>query len=75
LATAISLTVTFKKPSRAKLVKTGVAFTDGTNHAADYTTIAGDLDETGTWQVQAVVQLPTGTWSSEIESFKVESNL
>jgi hypothetical protein len=38
-----------------------VAVASGTNSIA-YTTLAGTLDQAGTWLLQALVTLPTGTW-------------
>jgi len=38
-------------------------------------TTAENVDMTGKWKIQAKVTLPTGTWSSNIEAFKVYPNL
>jgi hypothetical protein len=70
----------FAKPDGTVLVKIA-SFTnttgtqDGVDGKMEYTTVTGDLDQTGTWKIQGIVQLPTGKWSSDISSFKVYKNL
>lgn len=49
--------------------------TDGTDGIIQYTTIADDLSSAGNWKIQGRVTLPTGTWSSDISTFKVYTNL
>jgi len=74
--TATVKTVFFMKPDGTTLVTKDAEFkTDGTDAIIQYTTIDGDLDQTGTWKIQARVTLPIGTWSSEIKTFKVYANL
>lgn len=57
------------------VTKSAAFKTDGTDGILTYTTIDGDLDEIGNWKLQAVVELPTGKWSSDITGFKVYDNL
>jgi len=41
-----------------------------------YTTAsASDLDQAGTWQLQAYVETPSGKWHSDIKTFIVEDNI
>ena len=75
ISTATSNIIKFKNPSGDTIAKTGSFFTDGTDAISTYTTVDGDLNEIGTWKVQAKVTLPTGTWNSTIETFKVYDNL
>jgi hypothetical protein len=49
--------------------------TDGTDGVIEYITGSGDLDEEGTWRWQAKVELSSGTWKSEIQTFEVEGVL
>jgi hypothetical protein len=49
--------------------------TDGSDGVIEYITQAGDLDEEGTWRWQAKVELSSGTWKSEIQTFEVEGVL
>lgn len=75
ISTAIAIEIIFKKPSGTVVTQTAAFQTDGTDGIMQYTTISGDLDETGGWKIQGRVQLPTGHWSSDTHSFKVYGNL
>ena len=75
LSTATLLEMIFIKPDQTTVTQTGVAYTNGSDHGVDYTTIASDLDQNGGWRVQAKVTLPTGTWYSSIQNFTVFPNL
>jgi len=77
ISTAITKEIVFKKPDVDKtvVIKDAVFKTDGTDGIIQYITILDDLDIKGTWYIQAIVQLPTGNWSSDISKFKVYSNL
>ncbi len=65
----------FKKPSTTVVTKAAVADPTPTTGILRYTTIAGDLDEVGCWQLQAKVVFPGGTWKSDIGTFHVYPNL
>ncbi len=39
------------------------------------TTNVDELDETGNWKIQGFVTMPSGSWSSDIDKFKVYENL
>lgn len=73
LATAKSLI--FAKPSGTTVEQDAEFKTDGSDGVIQYTTVANDLDEVGWWKVQARIELPTGTWSSSTQKFKVYPNL
>lgn len=75
LTGALSQELIFKKPDKSVITRTTVFKTDGTDGIITYTTVANDLDQKNSWQVQAKVTLPTGTWSSDIHKFKVYDNL
>jgi len=68
-------TIIFKKPDGTIVEKPAEFATDGTDGVIQYATVAGDLNQTGTWKIQARVELLTGMWSSDISKFKVYSNL
>ena len=42
----------FRKPSRTRVRQAAEFVTDGTDGQLQYTTVAGDIDEAGSWQVQ-----------------------
>jgi hypothetical protein len=67
--------IIFQKPTGASITKDASFSTDGADGKIRYVTVSGDLDVVGTWKIQAKVVLPTGTWSSNIDKFKVYSNL
>lgn len=64
-----------RKPSGTCLTKTPTFATDGSDGVLVYSLEAGVLDESGTWQIQARVTLPNGTWSSARASFGVARRL
>lgn len=75
LVGASNIEYTMTKPDGSSVVKTATLFTDGTDGKVVYNTVAGDLDQVGIWKLQVKVTLPTGTWNSNIEKFRVYANL
>jgi len=75
VSSALTKEIVFKKPDKTIIIQTAEFKTDGTDGIIQYITIADDLDLKGTWYIQGVVTLPTGTWSSDISKFKVYANL
>lgn len=65
----------FLKPTGTKINKTVVFDSDGTDGKLKYTTIAGDIDTVGRWQVQAYVEIGTAKYYSTKATFSVQSNL
>lgn len=70
-----NLDMIFLKPDGTVVVKDAAIFGLASDGIIRYTTIANDLDQVGTWKIQAEITLPTGTWRSDIEKFKVYANL
>jgi hypothetical protein len=75
ISDATTTTIIFKKPSGTNLTKTASFVTDGTDGLLRYVSVDGDIDEIGTWKIQASVTTPAGTWTSSFESFKVYRNI
>lgn len=75
ISIATTREILLKKPSGALLTRTGILVTDGTDGKMKYTTISGDLDEVGVWQIQGHIIIPDGEWHSDIKDFSVFSNL
>lgn len=71
LAAASALKMRFQRPDETVFEKTAVLVTDGVDGKVHYITIAGDIDQIGTWQVMVKVTLPGGTWSTDIHKMKV----
>jgi hypothetical protein len=75
LTGASAQSIVFLLPDKSVVTKTSVFKTNGTDGIIQYVTLADDLSQIGKWKLQAVVVLPTGTWSSDISEFKVHDNL
>jgi hypothetical protein len=67
----------FKKPSDTVISKTALVFNDGSASSGImyYDTVANDLDEVGIWKLQGRLELASGTYSTNIYTFKVHCNL
>lgn len=76
ISTASTKQILLKKPDKTTLLTKAASFaTDGKDGVLNYTTIAGDVDQAGDWQIQAKVILPTGTWFSTVSTFQVDADL
>jgi len=75
ISDADTMNIIFKKPSGATLTKTAIFVTDGSDGVVRYLTVDGDIDEIGTWKIQASIITPAGQWTSNYKSFKVHRNL
>lgn len=76
ISSASVLQVLFKKPDLTLVIKTANTKTDGTDGVLQYVSASGDLDQIGSWQIQARVMFPNGdTWSSSKTKFKVYDNI
>lgn len=65
----------FTKPDKSKVTQTGVVDANPATGIIRYTTVTGDLDQTGRWKWQAVVVIPGWEGSSDIGEFIVYGNL
>jgi len=65
----------FRKPDGTNDTQSATFFTDGTDGILTYTTISGDIDTIGAWQIQANLVLASGTFLSDIAEFAVHENL
>ena len=65
----------FQKPSDATFDVTALFVTDGSDGKLEYQWVEGDLDEEGTWNVQAYIEDAAGEWHSDIEEFDVGENI
>lgn len=71
ISSASTLQIILTDPTFDKKTKTASFTTDGTDGAIEYTTVDGDFDEVGVWEVQGIVD----GFKSEIETFEVRRNL
>jgi len=72
---ATLLQIIFRKPSDTVMTKTGTLMTDGTDGQIYYDAILGDLDEVGNYKIQGKVTITSGTFYTDIQTFKVHCNL
>lgn len=72
---AVSVSLVLKSPSGISSTKLAVFDTDGSDGKVKYTTISGDLNEIGTWRMQAVVNFTASSFRSNVKTFKVYENL
>ena len=75
VSTAAVKYIYFQDPTGTRMRKTATFTTDGTDGKIEYVTIAGDIDEVGTWQVQGYVETSLGKFYTEKMSFQVLSTL
>ena len=75
ISSATTKEIIFKKPDGNTLTKNADFVNDGTDGKIDYSTVSGDLNLVGIWNIQAKVVLAGGTWSSEVQEFQVFENL
>jgi hypothetical protein len=75
ISTASDMVINIRKPSNTLLSVAGDFLTDGTDGVLTYTTVAGDLDEVGTYKIEAVVSIDGGVFTSSSASFKVHHNV
>lgn len=75
ISSATAMTVRFGKPDGESIDRPGAFVSGGSDGVIQYTAVAGDLDVSGKWRIQAYIVTPLGEWSSEIETFWVKENL
>ena len=69
---ATTKNIIFKKPSGTKVTAAASFETDGSDGIISYITTGTELDETGTYKIQAYVVLSAGNeFHSDISTFKV----
>jgi hypothetical protein len=72
---ATSLSLVLKSPSGISYTKTAIFNTDGSDGKIKYVTVDGDLNEVGTWRMQALVAFTSSSFSSGVKVFRVYENL
>ena len=75
VSNANSINIILQKPDGSDLTKTATLVTNGTDGNIRYTTVSGDLDQVGTWQIQAKVDFGASVFSTDIQKFKVYRNI
>ena len=67
--------IVFTNPSGTKTTQAGSFTNTGTDGQLQYASVSGDLDEVGTWEIQASIVISAGTFKSDIAIFEVHRNL
>ena len=75
VSNANSINIIFQRPDGSDLTKTATLVTNGTDGNIRYTSVSGDLDQVGTWQIQARVNFGASVFSTDIQKFKVYRNI
>lgn len=75
VSTATVKYIYFSDPTGTRMKKTAAFKTDGSDGIITYTTVDGDIDEVGTWQVQGYIETLLGKFYTEKSSFRVLSTL
>jgi hypothetical protein len=66
----------FQRPSGDCEIVDATFVTDGTDGKLEYTTVSGDIDETGMWNLQARITDGSGNrFHSEVVEFEVFTNI
>lgn len=75
ISNATDLKFIFRKPDATTFQRSASFTTDGSDGEIQYYTVDGDLDQDGTWTLQAYVSTSSGSWRTDIANFKVYENL
>lgn len=75
VSTAAVKYVYFQKPDGTKKKKTAAFYTDGSDGIIQYTSVSGDIDQTGLWQVQGYVETSDGKFFTQKTTFSVLNTL
>ena len=65
----------FQKPDRSKIKRTAEFYDDGTDGIIQYTSVAGDIDQDGSWNIQGYVETSSGNFYTQMASFQVLTTL
>lgn len=75
IATATVLQLKLKDPYKVTTVKTAALYTDGTDGALKYATVASDLHTAGKWKAMGYVEMPGRKFHTKEKVFTVEAIL
>ena len=75
LSSATTKSIVFAKPDGTTVTQTATLVNTGTDGKMQYTSIAGDIDQGGVWNVQGLVTIGTATWRTAVHVFDVLENL
>lgn len=75
ISAATAKKIRIRKPDNSVLEKDAAFVSDGADGKITYTTETTDLNQVGTYQLQAVVTLSSVAYPSDLETLEVMANL
>ena len=75
ISTATSKTFYLRKPDGTTISRSAIFTTDGSDGKIEYATVDGDLSGAGSWELQAKIVTPDGSWNTDVGNFRVHENL
>lgn len=75
ISNSTNVVIFFRKPSGTKIEKEANFYNDGSDGIVFCTSEDGDLDEIGTYKIQAKVEINESAFHSSVASFKVHHNI
>lgn len=75
ISDATVLKFIFRRPNDTTFERSASFTNDGTDGVVEYITVDGDLNQAGSWMLQAYVETPSGKWRTNTACFKVQENL
>jgi len=75
VSSATTMYLYFQKPDGTNVQKTAEFYTDGTDGIIQYTSVDGDIDATGNWQVQGYIEVTDGKFYTRKTNFTTLSTL
>lgn len=74
VSTATTKEIIFRRPDGTTLTKTASLTTDGTDGYIEYSSVNGDLDMLGVWELQARIVKGGNDWHGTVKKFRVLRN-
>lgn len=71
ISSATTKKINLLNPDGIKTPKTADFTTDGSDGKIEYIVIAGDLNRSGIWRIEAHIESPSGKWTTSPEDFQV----
>jgi hypothetical protein len=71
VSTATVKYIYFRKPDGTLVKQTAAFYTDGSDGIIQYTSVSGDIDKIGDWQVQGYVETSDGKFYTQLAEFEV----
>ena len=72
---ATTKNIIFTSPGGTSTTQAGSFTNSGTDGKLQYTSVSGDINEVGTWELQASLVMTAGTFKSDVSMFEVHRNI